>query len=123
MAKMKMNPAVASQNAAQYRDRLYYMLHTYHFFKDFPDRAERETGMNQEQNVQLMIKRYQESVEHPYKMKANRELMMLQKVLLRDAYKTAEMGDLQKNCPLDQSYGVKRIEVYDDELKFLNAKQ
>ena len=65
-----------------------------------------------------MIKRYEEIADHPYKMKANRELMMLQKVLLRDAYKTEEMGDLQINYPLDQCRGIKRIEVYDDELKF-----
>lgn len=95
------------------------MLHSYHFFKDFPDRAERETGMTQEQNVLLMIKRYEECVDQPFKMKANRELMMMQKVLLRDAYKTAEMGDLQAGCPLKEFKGVKRIEVYDDELKLL----
>ena len=54
----------------------------------------------------------------PYKLKANRELMVLQKVLLRDAVKTSAMKDLQAACPLVGVEGVKRIEIYDDELTF-----
>ena len=38
--------------------------------------------------MQLMVMKYDEGVHAPYKLKANRELMMLQKVLLRDAVKT-----------------------------------
>lgn len=41
-----------------------------------------------------MVLRYEEGVMAPYKLRANRELMMLQKVLLRDAVKTAAMKDL-----------------------------
>lgn len=41
-----------------------------------------------------MVMKYEEGVNAPYKLKANRELMMLQKVLLRDAVKTAQMKDL-----------------------------
>jgi len=55
---------------------------------------------------------------HPYKLKANREMMMLQKVLLRDAVRTSHMRDLQEKCPLVGVEGVKRIEIYDDELSF-----
>ena len=84
MAKMKLNPVTASENKAVFKDKIYNMLHAYHFFKDFPDRAERETGMTEEQNIQMMVWRYSESVRHPFKMKANRELMMLMTVLLRD---------------------------------------
>lgn len=84
MARMKLNPVTASENKQVFKDKLYNMLHAYHFFKDYPDRAERETGMTEEQNIQLMVLKYQESVNHPFKMKANRELMMLMKVLLRD---------------------------------------
>ena len=65
-----------------------------------------------------MVLKYEEGVMAPYKLKANRELMMLQKVLLRDAVKTAAMKDLQAQCPLVSVEGLKRIEIYDDELKF-----
>lgn len=41
-----------------------------------------------------MVLKYEEAALHPYKMKANRELMMLMKVLLRDAVKTTAMKDL-----------------------------
>ena len=51
-------------------------------------------GLTEEQNVQLMVLKYEEAALNPYKMKANRELMMLQKVLLRDAIKTSAMRDL-----------------------------
>lgn len=45
--------------------------------------------------MHLMVMKYDEGVHAPYKLKANRELMMLQKVLLRDAVKTSAMKDLQ----------------------------
>ena len=41
-----------------------------------------------------MVLRYEEAILAHYKLKANREFMMLQKVLLRDAAKTAAMKDL-----------------------------
>jgi len=41
-----------------------------------------------------MVLKYMEGVMNPYKLRANRELMMLQKVLLRDAVKTPHMRDL-----------------------------
>jgi len=69
-------------------------LHAYHLFKEDAIRAEKMVGLNEEQNVQLMVLKYEEAALTPYKMKANRELMMLQKVLLRDAVKTAAMKDL-----------------------------
>ena len=69
-------------------------MHAYHLFKEDAIRAEKMVGLNEEQNVQLMVLKYEEAALTPYKMKANRELMMLQKVLLRDAVKTAAMKDL-----------------------------
>ena len=33
------------------------------------------------------------------------------------------MGDLQAQSPLENCVNLKRIEVYDDELRFLNEKQ
>lgn len=68
--------------------------------------------------MHLMVLKYDDGVNNKYKLKANRELMMLQKVLLRDAVKTPAMRDLQEKCPLVSVEGVKRIEVYDDELTF-----
>ena len=41
-----------------------------------------------------MVLKYEEGALNPYKLKANRELMMLQKVLLRDAVRTTHMRDL-----------------------------
>ena len=76
-------------------------------------------GLTEEQNVQLMVLKYEEAALNPYKMKANRELMMLQKVLLRDAAKYPNMRDLQEKCPLRGVEGLKRIEIYDDELTFV----
>ena len=67
-------------------------------FKDNP-LAEKTLGLTEEQNAQLMVLKYEEGVMAPYKLKANRELMMLQKVLLRDAVKTSAMKDLQAVCP------------------------
>lgn len=69
-----------------------------------------------------MVLKYDEGVNNRYKLKANRELMMLQKVLLRDAVKTTAMKDLQEKCPLVSVEGVKRIEIYDDELSFNSSK-
>jgi hypothetical protein len=57
--------------------------------------------------------KYEEAIASPYKLKANREFLMLQKILLRDAQSD------QFCCPLLQVEGNKRIEVYDDELTYL----
>ena len=86
-------------------------------FKENPV-AEKALGLTEEQNVQLMVLKYEEGVNNRYKLRANRELMMLQKVLLRDAVKTSHMKDLQEKCPLIGVEGVKPIEIYDDELTF-----
>ena len=64
-----------------------------------------------------MVLKYEEGVNNKYKLKANRELMMLQKSLLRDAVKKGSK-DLQLQSPLIGVEGLKRIEVYDDELSF-----
>lgn len=71
-----------------------------------------------------MVLKYMEGV-HPknrYKLKANRELMMLQKVLLRDAVKKPTIKDLQEQCPLVGVETSKRIEIYDDELTFVSDR-
>ena len=117
VAESKLNPAQSALNRQNYKDKLYRELHAYHMFKDNP-LAEKTLGLTEEQNVQLMVLKYEEGALNPYKLKANRELMMLQKVLLRDAVRTTHMRDLQAQCPLIGVEGVKRIEIYDDELTF-----
>ena len=55
-------------------------------FKD-NQMAEKALGLTEVQNTQLMVLKYEEGVNNKYKLRANRELMMLQKSLLRDAVK------------------------------------
>ena len=117
VAESKLNPAQSALNRQNYKDKLYRELHAYHMFKDNP-LAEKTLGLTEEQNVQLMVLKYEEGALNPYKLKANRELMMLQKVLLRDAVRTTHMRDLQSQCPLIGFDKLKRIEIYDDELTF-----
>ena len=119
IAETKVNPAQACMNRQSYKDKVYRELHAYHLFKEDP-LAEKQLGIGEEENVQLMVLRYEEAVLDHTKLKANRELMMLQKVLLRDASKTPAMKDLQANCPLVGVEGLKRVEVYDDELTFVS---
>jgi len=45
-------------------------------FKENP-LAEKTLGLTEEQNVQLMVMKYEEGVVASYKLRANRELMML----------------------------------------------
>lgn len=87
-AKMKTNPAVASENRQITKDNFYSMLHNYHLFKDNPEHAERVLKMTEEDNVQMMVYKYDKIRKEPFKIKENRELMMLQKVLLRDSFKS-----------------------------------
>jgi WD40 repeat protein len=80
----------------------------YHMYQADPLRASK-SNVTQQQNFQLLVLKYQEALATPYKLKANREFLMLQKILLRDQ----EPSDFQ---------GLKRIEVYDDELSYLGKQ-
>jgi len=69
-----------------------------------------------------MVHKYEEATKRPYKMKANREFMMMMKVLLKEAVKEKAVhgNDNLANCPLIGVLGTKRIETYDDELTYIN---
>lgn len=47
-----------------------------------------------------MVLKYKEAVQYPFKMKANRELMMLQKYLLKGTFKTLKPAD-KASQPVD----------------------
>lgn len=74
--------------------------------------------------MQLLVRKYEEALASPYKLKANREFLMLQKILLRDAQKCNKTtgNDFQNMCPLMGLEATKRIEVYDDELSYLGRQ-
>lgn len=69
--------------------------------------------------MHLLVKKYEEAISNPFKLKANREFLMLQKILLRDARGNNKGQDVQRLCPLTTWHSTKRIEVYDDELAYL----
>ena len=72
--------------------------------------------------MQLMVHKYEEATKRPYKMKVNREFMMMMKVLLKEAVreKATHGKDNLQACPLIGVLGTKRIEIYDDELTYIN---
>ena len=92
----------------------------YHLFKKDLKAAEKASSMTEEQNTHLLVRKYEEAIAQPYKLKANREFLMLQKILLRDAQKDNKTtgNDFQEICPIVNLEGTKRIEVYDDELTY-----
>ena len=71
-------------------------------------------GVTKKQNMQLMCMKYDKVAEDPFKLKANREFLFMQKILLRDAN-----CDELKEMPLIRFLETKRIEMYDDELTFV----
>lgn len=71
-------------------------------------------GVSKLQNMMLMCMKYDKATEDPFKLKANREFLFMQKILLKDAF----CKELQQ-MPLKKFIGTKRIEMYDDELSFM----
>lgn len=68
--------------------------------------------------MQLMCMKYDKAIEDPFKLKANREFLFMQKILLNQAVETPYL----KSMPLKGFFGTKRIELYDDELYFNDVK-
>jgi hypothetical protein len=52
-------------------------MYIYHLFQREPKSAEKQSGMSQEENMQMMVLKYEEALNEPYKIKANREFLML----------------------------------------------
>lgn len=73
----KINVAWATENKQSYKDRVYRDMYSYHMYKGNPHRAQVESGTTEEQNMQLLVRKYEEAVASPYKLKANREFLML----------------------------------------------
>lgn len=46
-------------------------------YKANPKKALTESGQTQEQNMQLLVMKYEEALAQPINMKANREFLML----------------------------------------------
>ena len=63
--------------------------------------------------MQLMVKKYMEASLDPFKLKANREFLQLQKICLQEAF-TPEL----KMKPLTFFDRIKRIDKFDDELVY-----
>ena len=79
--------------------------------------------MTPEQNCYLMVMKYEDaSQKNKFKLKANREFLMMSKILLKEAVKDDKTTgqNLLRDCPLEKIYGQKRVEIYDDELSYLN---
>lgn len=79
----KVNVAQATESKQSYKDRLYKDMFLYHMYQADPVKASK-SNVTQQQNFQLLVLKYQEALATPYKLKANREFLMLQKILLRD---------------------------------------
>lgn len=51
-------------------------------FKVDSVKAEKSSGVTEEINVNLMVHKFEEATKRPYKIKGNREFLMMEKVLL-----------------------------------------
>lgn len=112
------------ESKVAFKERIYRDMYIYHLFKKSMKQAEKESKMSEEQNMHLLVRKYEEACAEPYKLRANREFLMLQKILLRDAVKDNKMsgGDYQEKCPIIGIEDTKRIELYDDELTYQSER-
>jgi hypothetical protein len=61
-----------------------------------------------------MCQKYDRATEQPFQLKANREFLFMQKILLMKAFGE----ELKDYMPLKGFLDTKRIEMFDDELTF-----
>ena len=73
----KINVAWATEKKQNYKDRVYRDMFSYHMYQNNPIKAKNDSGTTEEENMQLLIKKYEEAISHPFKLKANREFLML----------------------------------------------
>lgn len=60
-----------------FRERIYRDMYFYHLFKKSMRQAEKESKMTEEQNMHLLVRKYEEACAEPFKLRANREFLML----------------------------------------------
>ena len=73
----KLTAALATEKKHTIKDRIYRDMDIYQLFQREPKSAEKQSGMSQEENMQMMVLKYEEALNEPYKIKANREFLML----------------------------------------------
>jgi len=52
-------------------------MFSYHMYQNNPIKAKIDSNTSEEENMQLLVKKYEEAISHPFKLKANREFLML----------------------------------------------
>lgn len=69
-----------------------------------------------------MVQKYEEAIAHPAKMRANKEFLMMQKIILKDAQNTLDITGIDNLalCPIVGVVNTKRVEIYDEELSYPN---
>jgi len=76
--------------------------------------------MKAEENMWLLVRKYEEATIQRFKLAAYPEFLYLQKILLYEAHKDKKItGNYhQERVPLLTVESLKQIELYDDELEF-----
>ena len=75
--KESMTCAEQVENKLAFKDVIYRDMLFYHMFKADIRKAEKLSCMTEEQNTHLLVRKYEEAISNPWRLKANREFLML----------------------------------------------